>query len=323
MQNNGKTLKKIKRISIIVCALMLILIAGCQKKMSFQDYLDLGDKYLLELNYEEAIVAFGKAIELEPRELGAYEKLADVYVTQDDTAQALETLKQAAAVYEGLSKEEQTEDRKEAYERIRAQANNLSIKETLETEYMDLLKQLKEKLAGNIENFGNDPILDGKFESLTETLTQPFFWQQEDGTWIAVYPGGYVYIGEMKDGKRAGEGAWYHRASALMDIFKGTWEADYPNGEGTSVSVGHDGDGIEIIKGSYTDGLENGTMTISYSDSYGTDVYQYSITMGIADQAAMDPDAGEEYIVMEHISGPDTNRWFYDEEPRGIDGAMK
>ena len=50
-----------------------VLLAGCKKKMNFQEYLDLGDKYLLELNYEEAAVAFAKAIELEPREMGAYE----------------------------------------------------------------------------------------------------------------------------------------------------------------------------------------------------------------------------------------------------------
>ena len=122
--------------------LVLCLIAGCKKKMNFQQYLDLGDKYLLELNYEVAAVAFTKAIELEPREIGAYEKLADVYTAQGNTEQALETLNKAVSVYEGLSREEQTEDRKAAYERIQAAANTLSVKMTLEAEYMDLLKQL-------------------------------------------------------------------------------------------------------------------------------------------------------------------------------------
>lgn len=93
-----------------------------QEKDEFSAYLDLGDKYLLELNYEEAAVAFTKAIELEPREIGAYEKLADVYTAQGNTEQALETLNKAVSVYEGLSREEQTEDRKAAYERIQAAA---------------------------------------------------------------------------------------------------------------------------------------------------------------------------------------------------------
>ena len=38
----------------------------------------------------------------------------------------------------------------------------------------------------------------------------------------------------------------------------------------------------------------------------------------------MDPDAEENMAVMEHISGPDTNRWHYEEGDRwGVYGAMK
>ena len=60
-------MKQIKRILIFLA--VLVLLAGCGKKLSLQEYLDLGDKYLTESNYEKAIVAFTKAIELEPKSM--------------------------------------------------------------------------------------------------------------------------------------------------------------------------------------------------------------------------------------------------------------
>lgn len=326
-------IKKLKLACMVLVILSLVLLAGCKKKLNFQEYLDLGDKYLLELNYEEAVVAFSKAIELEPREISAYEKLADAYVSQGDEKQALETLNKAVSVYEELPKEEQTEERKAAYERIRAVANTLSAKNTLETEYMDLLKQLKEKMAGDPESFGTDgfgntSILGKEFSALTENLTEPLMWQQEDGIWIAVYPGGYVYVGEMEDGKRVGEGSFYleHFGHGLNVMwFKGTWKEDYPNGEGINKNyISYDGGAVETRQGEYIDGYENGTRTISMARSGEADVYQYTVTKGTPDNIEIDLNTDEPIVGMEHVSGPDINVWnCEDEDIWGVDGAMK
>lgn len=323
--------EKVRKYLIFLAVLLLL--AGCGKKMNFQQYLDLGDKYLLELNYEEAVVAFTKAIDLEPREIGAYEKLASAYTAQGDTEQALETLNKAVSVYEGLSKDDQTEERKAAYERIRAAANTLSVKKTLEAEYMDLLKQLKEKMSDDADNFGNSDFgsksyLGKEFNTLTENITEPIMWQQEDGTWIAVYPDGYVYVGEMVDGKRSGNGSWYREEAGRglsVYLFKGSWKDDYPNGAGIAREyLSYDGGAVEMRQGEYADGLENGAMTISFDGSEGTDIYQYTATNGIPKQVEMDPDSGENIAVMEHISGPDTNRWhFGNGDHWGVYGAMK
>ncbi len=333
MRNKVKSLIKHKIFYAVLLVLTLVLGTRCQKKMTVQDYLDLGEKYLTEANYEEAAVAFTKAIELEPREIGAYEKLAGAYTAQGNTEQALENLNKAVSVYEGLSEEEQTEERKAAYERIQAAANTLSVKMTLEAEYMDLLKQLKEKMTSDAENFGNSDfgsklLLGKEFNSLTENLTEPLMWQQEDGTWIAVYPGGYIYVGEMEDGKRSGNGAWYLEESGRglsVYLFKGTWKDDYPNGAGTAREyLSYDGGAVEMRQGEYAEGLENGAMTISLAGPGGTDVYQYTATNGIPDQVEMDLDAEETMAVMEHISGPDTNRWhFEDGDYWGVYGALK
>lgn len=43
-----------------------------EPELDYQDYYDLGIRYLTEGNYEEAIIAFTAAIEIEPKQAGAY-----------------------------------------------------------------------------------------------------------------------------------------------------------------------------------------------------------------------------------------------------------
>ena len=64
MKDIRRTSTKHKIFYTVLLVLTILLVAGCQKKMTVQDYLDLGEKYLIEANYEEAIVAFTKAIEV-------------------------------------------------------------------------------------------------------------------------------------------------------------------------------------------------------------------------------------------------------------------
>ena len=47
---------------------------------SADELLALGEKYLLELNYEQAIVYFTKVIEIEPRNLRGYTGAAEAYI---------------------------------------------------------------------------------------------------------------------------------------------------------------------------------------------------------------------------------------------------
>lgn len=85
---------------------VVFLLAGCQKKLSLEEYLDLGDKYLTEANYREAIVAFTKAIEIEPKAMKSYVGLANAYIKIEDYKNAQETITRGISVYEGLSEAE-------------------------------------------------------------------------------------------------------------------------------------------------------------------------------------------------------------------------
>lgn len=92
------------RLTALVLALVLILsLSACGSKSSpaessplpWQEQYDLGVRYLSEGNYEEAIIAFTAAIEIDPKQSTAYLSLAEVYTAQGDVEQAIATLQQA------------------------------------------------------------------------------------------------------------------------------------------------------------------------------------------------------------------------------------
>lgn len=60
-----------------------------------QQQLDLGYKYLEELNYEQAIAAFEAAIEIDPKNVEAYKGLIDAYIQNGDDQLAIEAAQRA------------------------------------------------------------------------------------------------------------------------------------------------------------------------------------------------------------------------------------
>lgn len=85
-------MKKIKFLAYIV--VLGVLLSACSKTIEQQitEQLELGQKYLLEENYEQAIVAFSKVIELDSKEIQAYTRLLQVYQIMKDTEHADEII---------------------------------------------------------------------------------------------------------------------------------------------------------------------------------------------------------------------------------------
>ena len=93
-----------KRICSLFLTLVLILgLAACGQS-KWQEQYDLGVKYLSEGNYEEAIIAFTAAIEIEPNRAEAYIGRGGAYIGSGETAEnlaaALADYEQAAALDE-------------------------------------------------------------------------------------------------------------------------------------------------------------------------------------------------------------------------------
>ena len=87
-----------KRTMEILLALVLALtLVACGGKGAWQEQYDLGMRYLNEGNYEEAVIAFEAAIEIDPKRPEAYLGAADAYVGLGDYASARSILERGYA----------------------------------------------------------------------------------------------------------------------------------------------------------------------------------------------------------------------------------
>ena len=78
----------------LVVALAIFLPKSAEAK-KLNESLDLGDKYLSELNYEQAVVAYLAVIEIDPKNIDALVGLADAYIAQGEYDEAVSVLEDA------------------------------------------------------------------------------------------------------------------------------------------------------------------------------------------------------------------------------------
>ena len=86
----------------------VILSEGSFVSVSTFGMLQLADRYLKEMNYEQAIVEFRKILEIEPKNVDAYIGLAEAYVALGDNDKAIEVLERAR---ENVDNEKRIEDK--------------------------------------------------------------------------------------------------------------------------------------------------------------------------------------------------------------------
>ena len=77
-------------IGVACCALLFGLVA-CQKQPTWQEQYDLGMRYLSESNYEEAILAFTAAIEIDPKQVDSYAYLIQTQLAIGNVEEAEQT----------------------------------------------------------------------------------------------------------------------------------------------------------------------------------------------------------------------------------------
>jgi Tfp pilus assembly protein PilF len=69
--------------ALVLAALMILALCSCGQKAeaaTWQEKYDLGAKYLDEGNYQEAVLAFTAAIEIDPKNPDAYVGRGDAYI---------------------------------------------------------------------------------------------------------------------------------------------------------------------------------------------------------------------------------------------------
>lgn len=89
---------KHRTICFLFTALLTVsLFASCQKEtpaLSVPELLNLGEKYLLELDYEQSLVQFLQVMEIEPMNPRGYTGSAEAYIGLDNIEEALATITQ-------------------------------------------------------------------------------------------------------------------------------------------------------------------------------------------------------------------------------------
>ncbi len=157
---------------------------------------------------------------------------------------------------------------------------------------------------------------------------------RREGKGIAVYKDGYYYYGDFSNDQRSGMGilmrAVYSESSALGSfVYNGEWSNDKPNGSGMCTSnyykdkIGASALSKQIVTGTYSDGLENGSMTLQGNPKSGGNVaYSYTSEMGVAKKIS-DEDSGVkgQYIIAKSSDG--RSNLTSDGSLRGVEGFIE
>ena len=147
---------KSKRASIMIGSILLVCAIAAVAILSSTDstatqvskQLDLGNKFLLDCNYKEAIIAYEKVIEIDPKNIKARMGLADVYIKMGELDKAEARLDEVLAIEPDytdaivilakvLNEQGKSEEAKELLESILAETDTkseTSIKEEDESE---------------------------------------------------------------------------------------------------------------------------------------------------------------------------------------------
>jgi hypothetical protein len=251
-----------KSLVVFVIALICVGLCACGQKnvaessaTTWQEQYDLGVRYLSEGNYQEAIIAFTAAIEIDPKQAPAYVGRGDAYcgaaknMTDDATSEYYE---KAVADYKTAAELGDT-SAADKLEEITLLLQQLNANEQASS----LLQPLFELFSQGDIDAAKELMRQEDYRELSNTLQDGFLaFEDGVGTAVAVYPDQFYYYGQWTNGQRNGEGLWLRAAydsDSNMESyqFTGTWENDLPNGAGKIV-VNKDASKIRLETGSST-----------------------------------------------------------------------
>lgn len=273
-----KELLKKKSVKIVLLLIVLLVIMGivgmnvqsAQRRNEYNSHIEAAEKYLTELDYEQAIAEYTLALEIEPNAeevLNALEKtyldFAQSFAAGGDYDKAISILEEGYAqigrdsLHQKIEKlriqweEAQTQIEQEAefrtymqniYELMEAEDYDearyygFDLKDILRDEKYIYLPEDNESLTGIGAGFY-------RFNNYHQEKTAFYFDS------LSCYN---LYFGNFVDGKREGNGI----SISNCYIFIGEWKNDSPNGQGEIMIFGEDG----CIRGNLIDGLWDGMV---------------------------------------------------------------
>ena len=245
-----------KSVTLLIFIFVLMLLSGCKSKATrVQEQLDLGSKYMAELDYESAIVALNKAIKIDPKNVDAYKMLAEVYEKSGRLDDARATLEKVLDL-DDLS----SENKDEINDRIK----NLDFLVAISK----LPGEYDEPTALELSNTGSNDIyysIDTKDSRLVATdmkYTSPILLD-EDGSYVVK-----AYTVDSSGNKHDSTEVKYTIKLSKEHVEKDSWESigniyRYRGKDGKIVT------GWQHIDGSWYYFKENGDMATGVVDING------------------------------------------------------
>lgn len=257
--------------------------------------LDLGQRYLEEMNYEQAVVEFDKAIEIDPMSIEAYMGKAEAYIGLGDLQSALETLQTGYdLIYEEKLKDKLDEVQAQL-DQIRQEQRKLE----MERDTPDAVKQLYNMIDSSDEDeivsfvMQNDigmyegayaPSGDIENGIVLEMFGEIDWTEFGYKEWRKSYN---IYYGEKVNGSYETQGKWYliwGMAEHITDrieywLYDGEWKSGKPNGNGKLVHVDenygirHDNEGYAMQKWETVGTFYNGYVYGDFQKYYEWDIY--------------------------------------------------
>lgn len=248
-------------IFVFVC---LMLTACSQSSPTWQEQYDLGVRYLEEGSYEEAIIAFTAAIEIDPKQAPAYVGRGDAYISSGETEEnltaaqtdyemAIELDETCVDAWLGLAdvyiRQEDYKKAVEVLERARKIINNQEYLDRIE-ELMEIYRQ-KQYFTNNMLEpselcIGNTPFWEISISDASN------YYLNDDGTKEEIEYINGVYR--------------YDAFSYLPDWWQST-TGSYTAGWSSVMMQQNDSDGLDWVKYSFSEW--------DYGNSYWADIPLY------------------------------------------------
>lgn len=348
-----------KRYLGFIVLLALLMCTSCGKSLEEQvaEQLELGNRYLEEMDYEQAIVAFNKVIEIDAKQVQAYIGGAEAYAAAANYDEALDLLDTGM---------ENTQDREiqekigeicyEAAQTYMAENDYESAEEFINRglavdSYEKLKSTEKEiQIRRNLlvaEELFSENNLDQVYELFQGEEWNSLLQQQKDldesikllngDKGIGIYPVDFefyrnymIYYGDYQDGLRHGNGLWIGCSDENTYLAIGSWANDKPNGEYEVRISSNTTDTTYrtiVTKGTVVDGLWHGAAhwITEHWDGSAED-FPVSFTHGKWDiMEILEDEDGLHYKVSEVIGDEETSYLsIYDpDEVRGIVGFFE
>ena len=135
--------KKKKVCLLVVVIVIIAIIAGLilyknSDAVMVRKQLDLGQKYLSELEYDQAVAAYEIAIEIEPMNVDAYLGLADAYIGKGDYEAAVRALQKGYDLTQDENLKNKLEEVNLEIDRLRAVAEAAKLEEEEDNKYSEV-----------------------------------------------------------------------------------------------------------------------------------------------------------------------------------------